>query len=183
MNSNNKIHITADDIIFDTIGERETAIINKARNKILLSGFKKRAIISVIAGIAVAVGEYFGRKNQHIEYTIGKTYALIIAAVIIFNLLSYGYIVLKRKMDIYTDKSEILYCTVSEKYNQHKLSSENKKHAENYVLLETSTHYCTTAFPIKDINEFNRLSIGDTVLLLRTSPFGDIHYEVFTDIN
>lgn len=182
MSSNNKIHINADDLIFDTIGENETAIINKSRNKILLAGFKRRAFISVIAGIVVAIGEYIGRKNQHIENTIGGTFAFIIAAVVVFNLLSYGYIVLKRKMDLYTDKSEILYCTVAEKYNQHKLSAENKKHTQNYVILETDTHYCTTAFPIKDIDEFNKLSIGDTVLLLKTSPFGDVYYEVFTDI-
>lgn len=183
MSSNNKIHINADDLTFDTIGEKETAIINKSRNKVLLAGFKKRAVISVIVGAVAAIGEYIGRKNQHIEYTIGGTFAFIIAAVVVFNLLSYGYIILKRKINLYTEKSEILYCTVAEKYNQHKLSSENKKHSENYIILETDTHYCTTAFPIKDIGKFNRISIGDTVLLLRTSPFGDIYYEVFTDVN
>lgn len=183
MNTNNKIHVNADDLVFNTIGSRETAIINKSRNKILFKGFKKRAVISVILGIVIAIGEYIGRKNQHIENTIKGTFAFIIAAVVVFNLLSYGYIVLKRKMDLYTDNMKILYCTVSEKYNQYKLSKENQKHAQNYILLETDTHYCTTAFPVKDINEFNRLSIGDTVLLLKNSPFGDAHYEVFTDVN
>lgn len=183
MNKKNKINVSADDLIFDTIGKKETEIINKAQNKILHSGFAKRAVISVIAAIVIAIGEYIGKRNQHIEFTMWKTFIFIAVAVIIFNLLSYGYIILKRKMDLYTDKTECLYCTVVEKYNQHKLSKENKKHAQNYILLETATYHCTTAFPIKDIKEFNKLSIGDTVLLIKTSPFGDIHYEIFTNIN
>lgn len=183
MNTDNKIHVNADDLVFHTADSRETSIVNKFRSKILFDGFKKRAFISVILGVIIAVGEYIGRKNQHIENTIKGAFIFIFAAIVIFNLLSYGYVVLKRKMDLYTDNMEILYCTVSEKYNQHTLSKEASKRAQNYILLETDTHYCTTAFPVKDIKEFNRLSIGDTVLLLKNSPFGDAHYEVFTDID
>ena len=182
MNTINKIHISADDLVFAAAGEKETAIIGKSKNTILFKGFKKRVIISVILGIVIAMGDYFGRKNQHTENAFLGAFVFIAVAVIIFNLLSYGYIVLKRKMDAYTDKMEILYCTVSEKYNQHKLSMENKKPSQNYILLETDTCFCTTAFPVKDIKEFNKLSIGDTVLLLKSSPFGDAHYEIFTDI-
>lgn len=183
MSINNKIHVNADDLVFNAVNEKETAIISKARDKILFQGFKKRAIISVILGIIIAIGECIGRKNQHIDNTIPGALGFIAAAVIIFNLLSFGYIVLKRKMNLYTDKMEVLYCTISEKYNQHKLSRENKKHSQNYILLETDNYYCTTAFPVKNIQEFNKLSIGDTVLLLKKAPFGDVHYEIFTDVN
>lgn len=182
MNTNNKIYAEADDIVFDTVGEKETAIINKTHNKILMAGFKRRAIISFIAGIIIAVGEVIGRINQNRTNSIAGMCIFIVAAILIFNLLSYGYIVLKRKMDFYTDKIECLYCTVTEKYNQHKLSRKNQKYARNYVLLESEKYHCTTAFPIKGIDEFNKISIGDTVLLLKSSPYGDVHYEVLTDI-
>ena len=182
MSINNKIHVSADDLVFATAGEREISIISNARNKLLSAGFKKRAVISVILGIVIAVGEFFGRKNQHIENTILGAFGFIAAAIIVFNLLSYGYIVLKRKMDLYTDNPEILYCTVSEKYSQSKFEQENKKLAQNYIILETDSHYCTTAFPVKNREEFDGLSIGGTVLLLRSSPFGDVHYEIFTDV-
>lgn len=183
MNTNNKIYAEADDIVFDTAGEKELSIINKTHKRLLMRGFKKRAIISVIIGIIIAFGEVIGRINQNRADTITGMCIFIIVAVLIFNLLSYGYIVLKRKMDFYTDKVECLYCTVTEKYNQHKLSKENQKHAQNYILLESEKYHCTTAFPIKGIEEFNKITIGDTVLLLKSSPYGDVHYEVLTDIN
>lgn len=183
MDTKNKIHVNADELVFDTAGEKETAIISKSRTKKLFAGFKKRAVISVILGIFIAIFEYIGKRNQHIENTIGSTFTFIIVAVTVFNLLSFGYLVLKQKMDLYTDRIEILYCTVAEKYNQYKLSSENQKHSQNYILLETDTHYCVTAFPVKNAGEYNNISIGDTVLLLKNSPFGDSHYEIFTLIN
>ena len=183
MDTKNKIHVNADDLIFDKAGEKENAIINKSRTKKLFSSFKKRAVASVIIGIVLAIFEYIGRRNQHIENTIGTAFTFIIVAVIVFNLLSFGYIVLKHTMDLYTDRIEILYCTVSEKYNQYKLSIENQKHSQNFILLETATHYCVTAFPVKTANEYNHISIGDTVLLLKNSTYGDAYYEIFTEIN
>ena len=41
MDTKNKIHVNADDLIFDKAGEKENAIINKSRTKKLFSGFKK----------------------------------------------------------------------------------------------------------------------------------------------
>lgn len=182
MSTNNKKHVNADDLVFDPLGESEAKIIEKARNKILFSAFKKRTIASVIVGIIVAVGEFIGRKNLHIEYTLGGTFAFIAAAVVVFNLLSYGYVVLKRRIDLYSDNSEFLYCTVAEKYSQYKLSNENKKKSHNYVILETERFYCNTAFPVNDTDEYDRISVGDRVMLVKNSPFGDVHYELFTEV-
>jgi hypothetical protein len=178
----NKIYINADDMIFNETGDKEISIIGKARNKILMSGFKRRAAASVAVGILLAVGEYVGRLNSSANNFSTGVFVFILVAVLVFNALSFGYIVLKRRMDLYTDKMEVLYCTVAEKYSQHKLSNENKKHSQNYVLLESDKYHCTTAFAIKDSGAFNKISVGDVVLLLKTSPYGDVHYEVFTEI-
>lgn len=179
MNTVNKTYIEALDIPFEEIGEKEEKIITDEINRNLIKHFKKRFIYSVLIAIVVCILEIIGRINQNRTDSIPGVIIVFMVFLVIFNLLSYGYVILKRKMDVYSAHSVCVYTKITEKYGQNKLSDENKQKSKNYVILESDHFHCTTAFPIEDYAVFNNMKIGDDVLLVKSSPYGNIQYDLY----
>lgn len=178
-----KQNIAIADIPFEPIGDRESEVITKARNRQLFDDFSSRAVISVIITAIVMIIEYIGKYNADSESAIPGEFTFIIIALIVFNLLSFGYVILKRRMDIYADHLCYVYGTVSEKYDGYTLSSQNKQKSKDYILFDTENAHCVTAISTNNHNEFKKIQPGSKVLVVKSSPFGDVHYELYTDLN
>lgn len=138
----------------------------------MLLAFSKRAVISVIAAAIIMIMEYIGRINADNKSSIPGAFAFIITAVVIFNLLSYGYVILKKSMDIYKEHLSYIYGTVSEKYSRQK----------NYILFETESNCCTTAVAVQNADDFSSMAVGDSVLIVKSIPYGSEVYEVYLKI-
>ncbi len=183
MNQDNKQHIAIADIEFAPIGDKELNIITFTRNRRLFSAFVHRIYISVIVTIIVMVMEFIGRSNPRYEKTIPGSLAFIFIAFIVFNLLSYGYMTLKKQMDIYRDHLSFVYGTITEKYDNHTLSKQNNQKSKNYVLFDTENVHCITAIAVAGSAEFKDIKPGDNVLVVKSSSYGDNHYELYTQLN
>ena len=179
MNIENKTYIEALDIPFEEMGENEAKIITNEINRNLIKGFKKRLIYSALIAVVVCIFEIIGRINQNRNDSIPGVIIAFIIFLVIFNLLSYGYVILKKKMDVYSAHSVCVYTKITEKYEQNKLSKENKQKSKNYVILESDHFHCTTAFPIEDYTTFKNMKIGDDILLVKSSPYGNIQYDLY----
>lgn len=180
MNNDTRHNIALEDIAFSPLGDKEIEIINDEKNRHLFRSFTNRAIISVIAAAIIMISEYIGKFNTKNLQAVPGEFTFIIIALIIFNLLSYGAMILKQKMSLYGEHLSFVYGTVTEKYDNRTLSRQNKQKSKNYILFDTETAHCTTAVPVNNINDFNRLTIGESVLIVKSNQYGNEHFELYT---
>ncbi len=181
MNLESKQHVAVEDMPFSPITEREAAIIGRHKKKLLMKAFQIRLFYSIAATAIICGMEIIARLIQNMSNTIPGTVAFVLFLFVIFNLLSYGYVIMTRKIDAYAEHSEYFYGNIAEKFEKHKLSKENGKRSENYVILETDTHRCTTAFPVEFPSDFEAMQKGERMLLVKSSPFGDKKYRLYFD--
>lgn len=182
MDNKNKKQLAIGDLEFSEITAKESEIIKTHRDKILFSGFIKRVYISVVVTAIVMISEYVGRHNSGTEKTIPGAFIAIGLGFVVFNILSFGYMNLKQKMDIYRDHLSFTYGYVDEKYNGNVLEKQNREKSKDYILFDTDKVHCNTAVAISDHMEFLNINLGDKVLIVKSSPYGEDHYEVFTNI-
>ncbi len=180
MNTDNKLSLPVQDIAFSPVGERELAIIEKHRNAILFQAFKKRAVISAAATVIVMVMEYIGRTNANRASSIPGAFIFIILAAVIFNLLSFGYVIVKRNMDIGRDHLSFVYGYVCEKYDNEIYDGDNHK-SKRFILFETDKLLCTTAIAVATDSEFPAISAGDSILIVKSQPYGNEVYEAYAN--
>lgn len=178
--NNNKKTMAIADIPFNPLTDREHSIINMERKRNLFNAFSKRAVISVIAAAIIMILEYIGKFNAKNLQAIPGEFTFIIIALIIFNILSYGAIILKRNMALYGEHMSSVYGTVVEKYDNHTLSKQNKQKSKNYIIFDTENIHCSTALPVSDINDFKKITVGEQVLIVKYMKYGNETYELFT---
>lgn len=168
-----------ENIDFNPISENELSIIGAYKNKNLFSAFTSRAIISVIVIAIIMIAEYIGRHSTNTSKTIPGMIVFLIIVLMVFNLLSFIYMVLKKKIDLYNNHLSCVYGTVSEKYNKHLLSRQNNEKSNDYILFDKDSIHCSTAIKVADYDVFKHLEIGDEVIIVKVELYGDISYELY----
>ncbi len=182
MTQNSIANIPIADVPFTPIGDKELSIILSERKRKLINDFSRRAVISVIVTAIVMIMEYIGKYNSDNLKAIPGEFTFIIIALIIFNLLSFGYVVLKQRINTYADHLCCVYGTVSEKYDSRSLSTQNRQRSQDYILFDTENIHCVTAIPANNREEFKKLTPGSRILIVKSSPYGDAHYELYTNL-
>ncbi len=181
MNNNKfKSILPIEDITFNPVSDKELRIIESFKNTNLFSSFTSRAIISIIVIAVIMIAECIGRYSIGTSKTIPGMIVFLIIVLIIFNLLSFGYVILKKKIDLYNNHLTCIYGTVSEKYNKHLLSKQNNEKSNNYILFDKDSVHCSTAVKVADLDVFKYLEIGEEILIVKTEHYGNNSYELYT---
>lgn len=177
--SDNKKQLAIADIEFDKLTGNEQHIVMTHRNQKLLAAFKKRLAVSIIVTVIVLVMEIVARILNSRQNTLPGAIAFILVAFAVYTLLSYGYMKLKQKIDLYTDELSCIYGNVCEKYDHVTLSKENRQKSADFILFDSANIHCTTAIPIRNKADFNMLTINTPILIIRSVTYGDASYEVY----
>lgn len=176
---NEKRTVALGDINFVPITDREQIIIENARKKSYAWGFKKRLIVSLIVTVICIISEIYA----HITYSaLGSATPMIIfisVAFAVFNLISFGYVQLKKRMSLYTEHMSFIEGIVSTKYDHITLSNENKQKSGDFILFDYDKNHCKDAVRIDDPDEFKALKTGTPIIIVRSEMYGDYTYKVY----
>lgn len=159
-----------ENIHFTNAEEKEKSIILSFTRDLFYFGFQKRLFISIVISIFAVVIEFFGKKSQDQLDIFPESALIIFAALILFNIFSFLYIILKEKLNLYTLETEIIYGKISEK---------SKSKGPLYILFSTDKYECTTALTIKYPSLFDSLKVGDEILVTRSTITGTAKYNVY----
>lgn len=174
-----KQNISLIDINFLPVTEDELKTIQAYRDKKISFNFKKRFILSIILCVVLGATEFYAHyKNPKLgQFT--PTLIFIIIAFVVFNALSYGYVVLKKKMSLYGEHMSFVKGTVDTKYDHVKLSKENKHSSHDFVLFDFDNFHCKDAVKVKDPDDFINMKPGDDILVVKSTFYGEDSFEAF----
>ena len=167
------------DIDFLPVTENELKTIQANRDKKISFNFKKRLILSIIVSICISAFEIYAHVTNPKLGSFTSAIIFIAIALIVFNLLSFGYVILRKKMSLYAEHMSFVKGVVDTKYDHVKLSKENKQVSHDFVLFNFDNFHCKDAVKVKDPDDFKTLKKGDDILVVKSTVYGDDSFEVY----
>lgn len=169
-------NFSIDDMDFFQPDDAQTEMIRRHFTESTKKKFNQRLLFSLAAALIVIAAESIARFPSRSDSIPGML-GFVTAAFLIYNMISYLYMVMKSKMNDSLNRYECVYGTVTEKYDSRHLSRESGENVPSYILFGTEQGHCSTALSVKNLKVFQAVKTGDKILVIKHQPMGNVYYD------